>query len=43
MGGNGDYSDKEGPAYLPVVTLRFNAEQLWRNLIKQGWQRVPPQ
>ncbi|WP_415400109.1 DUF1651 domain-containing protein [Synechococcus sp. W4D4] len=23
--------------------LRFNAEQLWRNLIKQGWQRVPPQ
>ena len=23
--------------------LRYNAEQLWRNLIKQGWQRVPPQ
>ena len=23
--------------------LRFNAEQLWRNLIKQCWQRVPPQ
>jgi hypothetical protein len=23
--------------------LRFNAEQLWQNLIRQGWQRVPPQ
>ena len=23
--------------------LRFNAEQLWHNLIRQGWQRVPPQ
>jgi hypothetical protein len=23
--------------------LRFNAEQLWQNLIRQGWNRVPPQ
>ncbi len=23
--------------------LRFNAEQLWHNLIRLGWQRVPPQ
>jgi hypothetical protein len=23
--------------------LRFNAEQLWQNLIRQGWRRVPPQ
>jgi hypothetical protein len=23
--------------------LRFNAEQLWKNLLRQGWQRVPPQ
>jgi len=23
--------------------LRFNAEQLWRNLIREGWRRVPPQ
>jgi hypothetical protein len=23
--------------------LRFNAEQLWVNLIRQGWKRVPPQ
>jgi hypothetical protein len=23
--------------------LRFNALQLWQNLIRQGWQRVPPQ
>lgn len=23
--------------------LRFNAEQLWKNLIQQGWRRVPPQ
>jgi hypothetical protein len=23
--------------------LRFNAEQLWQNLIRQGWQRVPAQ
>jgi len=23
--------------------LRFNAEQLWHNLIRQGWRRVPPQ
>jgi hypothetical protein len=23
--------------------LRFNAEQLWQNLIRQGWKRVPPQ
>ena len=22
--------------------LRFNAEQLWHNLIRQGWKRVPP-
>ncbi len=24
-------------------TLRFNAEQLWVNLVRQGWKRVPPQ
>ncbi len=24
-------------------TLRFNAQQLWQNLIRQGWKRVPPQ
>ena len=24
-------------------TRRFNAEQLWQNLIRQGWERVPPQ
>lgn len=23
--------------------LRFNATQLWQNLIRLGWQRVPPQ
>lgn len=23
--------------------LRFNAEQLWNNLIRLGWKRVPPQ
>jgi hypothetical protein len=23
--------------------LRFNAEQLWHNLIRLGWKRVPPQ
>jgi DNA-3-methyladenine glycosylase len=23
--------------------LRFNAEQLWQNLIRQGWKRVSPQ
>ncbi len=23
--------------------LRFNAEQLWQNLIRLGWERVPPQ
>lgn len=23
--------------------LRFNAEQLWQNLVRQGWKRVPPQ
>jgi hypothetical protein len=23
--------------------LRFNAAQLWENLIRQGWKRVPPQ
>jgi hypothetical protein len=23
--------------------LRFNALQLWQNLLRQGWQRVPPQ
>ena len=23
--------------------LRFNAEQLWHNLIRQGWKRVSPQ
>ena len=23
--------------------LRFNAEQLWQNLIRMGWKRVPPQ
>ncbi len=23
--------------------LRFNAEQLWYNLIRLGWKRVPPQ
>ena len=23
--------------------LRFNAEQLWHNLIRQGWKRVQPQ
>jgi hypothetical protein len=23
--------------------LRFNAEQLWVNLLRQGWKRVPPQ
>lgn len=23
--------------------LRFNAAQLWHNLIRQGWKRVPPQ
>jgi len=23
--------------------LRFNGEQLWHNLIRQGWKRVPPQ
>lgn len=23
--------------------LRFNAEQLWVNLKRQGWHRVPPQ
>lgn len=23
--------------------LRFNATQLWENLIRQGWKRVPPQ
>jgi hypothetical protein len=22
--------------------LRFNAAQLWHNLIRQGWERVPP-
>jgi hypothetical protein len=23
--------------------LRFNAKQLWQNLLRQGWQRVLPQ
>jgi hypothetical protein len=23
--------------------LRFNALQLWENLIRRGWKRVPPQ
>jgi len=23
--------------------LRFNAEQLWVNLKRQGWKQVPPQ
>jgi hypothetical protein len=23
--------------------LRFNAVQLWENLIRMGWERVPPQ
>ena len=23
--------------------LRYNALQLWQNLQRQGWQRVPPQ
>ncbi len=23
--------------------LRFNAEQLWLNLKRQGWEQVPPQ
>ena len=23
--------------------LRFNAEQLGQNLLRQGWERVPPQ
>jgi hypothetical protein len=23
--------------------LRFNAVQLWQNLIRQGWKRAPPQ
>jgi len=23
--------------------LRFNAEQLWVNLKRQGWEQVPPQ
>jgi hypothetical protein len=23
--------------------LRFNALQLWHNLLRQGWRRVPPQ
>jgi hypothetical protein len=21
--------------------LRFNAEQLWQNLLRKGWERVP--
>ena len=28
---------------LSVLLLRFNAEQLWQNLIRQGWEGVPPQ
>jgi hypothetical protein len=37
-----------GPSGRPQVRhnrrmLRFNAEQLWQNLIRQGWKRVPPQ
>ena len=37
-----------GTTGRPVVRysrrmLRFNAAQLWQNLIRQGWKRVPPQ
>jgi hypothetical protein len=28
---------------LPRRMLRFNAVQLWQNLIRRGWRRVPPQ
>jgi hypothetical protein len=32
-----------GTFFFSWQMLRFNAEQLWQNLTRQGWQRVPPQ
>ena len=38
--GNGGSGWLRSPQGYRVV--HFNVEQLWQNLIRQGWERVPP-